>query len=222
MNMTATRLVTLFGSTGKTGRATARALLAAGFSLRAFARRPEALPAEIAGFTVAGDAMNAGDVAAAVKGAAAVVVSLGNSQNPFAMLIGAKRTTHAHICEIGTRNVIEAMRVEGVRRLIVVSSFGVGDTRELATRMTKVFFRLFLKEHMADKEEQEKLVKASGLDWTLIQPVALTDSPAKGQFLVSDRGQVRGGEISRADVAALIVSELGDQLHLSRTVTISG
>ena len=103
--------------------------------------------------------MNPGDVAGAVKGADAVIVSLGNSQNPFAMPFGATRTTAANICEIGTCNVVEAMREGGVRRLIVITAFGVGDTRDLPSGMTKPFFGLLLKEHMADKEKQETLVK---------------------------------------------------------------
>jgi uncharacterized protein YbjT (DUF2867 family) len=169
--------VVLFGSTGGTGRATARALLAAGLKVTAFTRRAETLQPDPALFPFVGDAMNPGDVAGVVKGAVAVVVSLGNSQNPFAMA--------ANICEIGTRNVVEAMREGGVRRLIVITAFGVGDTRDLPSGMTKLFFRLLLKEHMADKEKQENLVKASGLDWTLVQPVALTDRPATGQWFAS-------------------------------------
>jgi uncharacterized protein YbjT (DUF2867 family) len=214
--------VVLFGSTGGTGRATARALLAAGLKVTAFARRAETLQTDPALFPFVGDAMNPGDVAGAVKGADAVVVGLGNSQNPFAMLFGARRTTAANICEIGTRNVIEAMREGGVRRLIVITAFGVGDTRDLPSGMTKLFFRLLLKEHMADKENQETLVKASGLDWTLVQPVALTDRPATGQWFASEDGRIRRPEVSRSDVALFIVSELAGQGHLRRTLTISG
>jgi uncharacterized protein YbjT (DUF2867 family) len=114
------------------------------------------------------------------------------------------------------------MREGGVRRLIVITAFGVGDTRDLPSGMTKRFFRLLLKEHMADKEKQETLVKASGLDWTLVQPVALTDRPATGQWFASEDGRIRRPEVSRSDVALLIVSELAGQGHLRRTLTISG
>ena len=41
---------------------------------------------------VKGDVMNAVDIAPVLVGQDAVVVSFGNSQNPFAMLLGARRT----------------------------------------------------------------------------------------------------------------------------------
>jgi uncharacterized protein YbjT (DUF2867 family) len=114
------------------------------------------------------------------------------------------------------------MRASGARRLVVVTAFGVGATRELPSAMTKLFFRLLLKEHMADKEQQELLVKASGLDWTLVQPVALTDRPATGAWLASDTGQVRRPELTRSDLASFLVRELLEPGHGLQTVTLSG
>jgi len=213
--------VALFGSTGGTGRATTRALLAAGHRVTALARRPETLEASTGLIAIGGDALNKADVARVIAGTDAAIVTLGNSQNPFRMMMGAKRHTAANICEIGTRNVIEAMREAGVKRLIVITAFGVGDTRDLPSGMTKLFFRLLLKEHMADKEKQESLVKASGLDWTLLQPVALTDRPATGQWFASEDGRIRGSEVSRSDVALFIVGELAGQGRLRQTMTIS-
>jgi hypothetical protein len=46
-------------------------------------------------------------------------------------------------------------------------------------------------EHMADKEKQGILVKASNFEWTFVQPVALTHRPASGQWLASDDGRIR-------------------------------
>lgn len=177
--------VTLFGSTGGTGRAVTQLLLGAGHKVTAFCRDLRMLDQHQGLIPHAGDAMNQVDVEGAVTGADAIIVSLGNSQNPFALLLGAKRTTPANICEIGTRNIIDAMGVSGTKRLIVVTAFGVGDTRALPSAMTKLFFRFLLKEHMADKEKQESLVKASNLDWTLVQPVALTSCPASGKWFAS-------------------------------------
>jgi uncharacterized protein YbjT (DUF2867 family) len=214
--------IAVFGATGGTGRAVIKLLLEQGHSVIAFARDPARLPSDPGIVPVTGDAMNEGDVARGVGGADAVIVSLGNSQNPFAMLLGAKRTTPPDICETGTRHIIQAMRGGAARRLIVVSAFGVGDTRAMASPMMRLFFRLVLREHMADKEKQEALVKASGLDWTIMQPVALTDRPAKGAWFASDAGKFGKPELSRADLAAFIAGELADPAHISRTVTISG
>jgi putative NADH-flavin reductase len=210
--------VIVFGSTG----GTCRALAAAGHTVTAFARDPAKLPAIPSVTAVRGDAMNPAEVAAAMPGNDLVIVSLGNSQNPFAMMLGARRTTPADICETGTRNIIAGMRAAGVPRLLVVTAFGIGDTRDRLPFAFKLFYRTVLREHMADKEKQEPLVKASGLDWTLVQPVGLTDGPATGAWLADLNGVIRRQQMSRADVAAFLVSLVDDDRYSRATVALSG
>jgi uncharacterized protein YbjT (DUF2867 family) len=65
-------------------------------------------------------------------------------------------------------------------------------------------------------------VKASKLDWTLVQPFALISGPAKGQWFASEEGKLRKPEVTRADVASFLVSELITPNHILRTVTLSG
>jgi uncharacterized protein YbjT (DUF2867 family) len=213
--------IIIFGSTGGTGLATSAALVAAGHHVTAFARDPSKLPAIPAVTPVRGDVLNPADVSGAVPGHDLVIVSLGNSQNPFAMMLGARRTTPADVCEIGTRNIILAMQASGISRLLVVSAFGIGDTRERLPFAFKLFYRTVLREHMADKEKQEALVKASGLDWTLVQPVGLTDGPATNNWLADTKGVIRRQQMSRADVAAFLVSLVRDEHYSRATVALS-
>jgi uncharacterized protein YbjT (DUF2867 family) len=214
--------VIVFGSTGGTGLATCRALAASGHRVTAFARDPAKLPAIPSVTAVQGDVMNPAEVAAAMPGHDLVIVSLGNSQNPFAMMLGARRTTPADVCEIGTRAIISAMQAAGVPRLVIVSAFGIGDTRERLPFSFKLFYRTVLREHMADKEKQEALVKASGLDWALVQPVGLTDGAATGQWLADTNGVIRRQQISRADVAAFLVTLAVEKQYSRATVALSG
>jgi uncharacterized protein YbjT (DUF2867 family) len=166
--------------------------------------------------------MNAADVAAAVPGHEVVIVSLGNSQNAFALLLGARRTTPVNVCEVGTRHIVAAMQSAAVPRLLVVSAFGVGATRAQLPLAFKLFYRTVLREHMADKERQEAVIRSSGLDWTLVQPVALTDRPATLAILADTGGAIRRSEVSRADVAAFLVSLAGGLRYSRATVTLSG
>jgi uncharacterized protein YbjT (DUF2867 family) len=213
--------VIVFGSTGGTGRAVIASLLAARHEVTAFARDVSALT-EIPGVrSVQGDAMRGADVTAAVPGHDAVVVSLGNSQNPFAMMFGARRTTPPNVCEVGTRNVIAAMEATGTQRLVVVTAFGIGRAGALPLAF-KLFYRTVLREHMADKEKQEVLVKASALDWTLVQPVGLTDAKPTGDWLADSSGNIRRQQISRADVAAFLVSLLEGGSCQRETMALSG
>jgi uncharacterized protein YbjT (DUF2867 family) len=214
--------IILFGSTGGTGLATSAALAAAGHQVTAFARNPAKLPAIPAVTPVRGDVMVAADVNTAVPGHDAVIVSLGNSQNPFAKLLGARRTTPANVCEAGTRNIIAAMQASGIARLLVVSAFGIGDTRSRLPFAFKLFYQTVLREHMADKEKQEAEVKASGLDWTLVQPVGLTDGALTHSWLADTNGVIRRQQMSRADVAAFLVSIAGSGQYSRATVALSG
>ena len=214
--------IVVFGATGGTGKAVIRAALAEGNSVTAFAREPSEVGPAANVRTIGGDAMNKADVVRAIGTDDRVVVSLGSSQRPFRRMFGARRTTPGDVCEVGTRNVIEAMKAAGARRLIVISAFGVGDTREQAPWLVKLFYALLLREQMADKERQEPLIKASGLDWTIVQPVALTDKPPVGRWTASASGDVGAQEISRGDVAAFIVGELAAPAFSGATVTLSG
>ena len=134
----------------------------------------------------------------------------------------ATRDGPPDVCEAGTSNVIAAMQAAGVLRLVCVTSFGVGDTRAAAPLLFRVVFRLFMREVMADKERQERLAKASGLDRTLVQPVGLTDRPAAGHWMASTAGKIGRSMVSRADVGAFIAAEAVQRRHVRETVAFSG
>jgi uncharacterized protein YbjT (DUF2867 family) len=212
--------VVVFGATGGTGRAVISGALAAGHEVTAFARNADRI-APLKGLTVInGDAMDAAQVAPALAGQDAVVISLGNSQNAFGLLFGARRTTPPDICEIGTRNILNALP-QGVR-VIVVGAFGTGDTRANLPFMFKLFYKLILREQMADKERQDLVLKASGAAYTLVQPVALTDKPGVGKWTATMDGTFGKAEVSRADLAGYIIASLVDGSGRSGTVTFSG
>ncbi|NEX20912.1 SDR family oxidoreductase [Thiorhodococcus mannitoliphagus] len=220
--------VVVFGATGKTGRTVALNLLAAGHEVTAFARDPAKFSSHTyEGLTILkGDALNADDVASAVAGQDAVVVSLGDSLNPVVLKLGAKlgvkRNTPPNICEVGTANVIAAMEAASVKRMICITSYGVGDTRNRLSRVFKLWFRVLqLGEQLADKEQQERLVKGCDLNWTLLQPVGLTDGAATGRWLASTSGDRRKRTVSRVDLADFIAQILDGDRYARETVVLS-
>ena len=214
--------IIVFGATGGTGRSLISKLLSHGHSVTAFVREPSRLSPAPGLTVIKGDAMNAADAERAIPGHDAVVISLGNSQLELAVSLGARRTTPADICETGTRNIIAALGPASPVRVIAVTALGVGETRDKIPMAFKVFARLFLREAMADKERQEAVLKASGLDYVLVQPVGLTDGPEAGDWLASTNGETRKMRISRKDVAAFIAAELENPTHHRETVALSG
>ena len=56
-----------------------------------------------------------------------------------------------------------------------------------------------------------KIVRASGLDWTILRPPRLTDKPLSGRYRTRrDLNMHRNFTVSRADVAHLILDACAD------------
>ena len=110
-----------------------------------------------------------------------------------------------------TRILLAAMQRRQVRRLIAVTGFGAGDSREAIGCLQRIPFCLFLGRAYDDKDVQERLIKKSGLDWTIVRPGILTNSSRTGRYRVLvEPSQWRNGIISRADVADFIVGSMDD------------
>jgi nucleoside-diphosphate-sugar epimerase len=133
--------VLVVGATGGSGRAAVNRLLSAGHAVTAFARRAGQF--EIASQRLQvfiGDVMNPSDVERAVQGQDAVIVTLGISENPLRVRILGPSRTPIEVRSAGTRNVVSAMRKQGVRKLVVQSSYGVGETRHRLGLVNRMFF----------------------------------------------------------------------------------
>lgn len=74
----------------------------------------------------------------------------------------------------GTKNVIAAMKENGVKRLVVVTSIGAGDSENQAPFFFKVLMWTAMKKIFADKNNQEKVVQDSGLEYCIVRPGGLT------------------------------------------------
>jgi uncharacterized protein YbjT (DUF2867 family) len=217
------RKVLVVGATGGTGRATIDALIEGGHWVTAFSRHAESLEHSSDRVTLLnGDATNPDDVDRAVAGHDAVIITLGITENPVRVrLFGAARTP-LDVRSAGTRNVIAAMRKHGVRRLVVQSSYGVGETRNSLRWVERLFFSLLLKPQIADTEAQELEVRDSGVDWVLAQPVHLTDEESDQMPFASADGQVREWKISRKGVARFLALAAQGPGYVGQSVALSG
>ncbi len=127
---------------------------------------------------VAGDVLDRDALSKAMVGQDAVAVTLGIPDNPFRVRLTGRASSPLDIRSSGTRAVIDAMREHGVRRLVVQSTYGIGETYAQLPFGLKLFFTLAIRPQVRDHERQEQLVRESGLDWTILRPVVLNDEPA--------------------------------------------
>lgn len=222
-SMEKTKKVLVVGATGGTGRAAISELVRRGHRVTAFSRHAESLEGMPESVTLMnGDATDPDDVERAVAGQDAVVITLGITENPLRVRLFGTARTPLDVRSAGTRNVIAAMRKHGVRRLVVQSSFGVGETRDRLRFIERLYFGLLLKPQIADTELQEHEVRNSGVDWVLAQPVHLTDDEDDALPFASAEGQVRDWKISRNGVARFLALAAQGPDYLGRSVALSG
>lgn len=169
-----------------------------------------------------GDVMDGGEVARAVAGHDAVIVTLGITENPLRVRFFGPARTALDVRSAGTRHVIAAMASGGVRRLVVQTSYGVGETRDRLGFADKLFFTLLLAPQIADTELQERAVIESELDWTIVQPVHLTDGE-EAPIFTSTAGETSGHmQISRRSVGRFLAEAVESPAFLHRSVALSG
>ena len=82
-------------------------------------------------------------------------------------------------------------------------------------------FHLLLRPQIEDTERQEALVLASGLDWTIVQPVHLGDGPQTRQLHLSTDREVEGMRVTRRGVATVLADTAETAQHFHRTIAVS-
>jgi putative NADH-flavin reductase len=188
------RLV-VFGATGGTGAHVVAQAVAEGHEVTAVVRDPQRL-APVDGLRVATAAFEqASALDDAVHGRDAVISALGtDAKGPVS------------VCTDGMTAIVGAMRRTGVRRLVAVSAHGARETHDRSLYSLAVWASL--REKMLDKERMEAVVEASGLDWTVVRPPALSDGARTGDYRTGTRLPVRiWSRISRADLAEFLLAE---------------
>ncbi len=203
--------IALFGATGGTGQQIAVQAMAAGHSVQALVRDPSRLPLQDPRLTViTGDVLDTDAVARTLDAAGVVIVTLGNTANNPDWIVSN-----------GTQVIIDAMKQRHIRRLIVISSIGVGDSKDQVPFAFKMLMKTVIKKPMEDKECQEQIVRASGLDWTIVRPGGLTNGERTGRYRFGLDPKLSAGQVSRADVAEFTLRQIDDLTFLHKTPAIT-
>ncbi|MDI2127737.1 NAD(P)-dependent oxidoreductase [Yinghuangia seranimata] len=208
--------LTILAATGGVGRHVLAQALDAGHTVTAVVRDPSAVT-DTRAATVAADlaTVRPAALAGAFDGADAVLSALGAR--------GAD-DARADVVRNGTRAAVAAMRQAGVRRLVAVSASPVGTVASpqrpsppsrdagdgfLAGRVGYPVLKAVMRDRYADLARMEDELRMSGLDWTALRVVRMTDAPLTGRYRTEvGRNVTRGGAIGRADVAHCMLAVL--------------
>lgn len=213
--------LTIFGATGGTGTHLAEQALAAGYDVTAVVRDPARLTIRTSPSALAtrlqvstADIMDPAAIIPAVAEADAVLTAIGPH--------GTGVTT---VSQDSTRSIIAAMQKAGTRRLLTVSGSIVADEGEsayLRYLIKPMARRTFLRHVCTDMRAAEAEVEATDLDWTIMRPPRLTDGPATGRYRTRiDGGLRRGLTVSRADLAACMLSAISDPATVRTHIAIA-
>jgi len=197
--------VLVIGGTRATGLEVVRQLRARGDEVVVLARpTSDASAAEALGARIVrGDAMNPADLQAALASGRfrAVVSTLGGTN-----LDGPRPDFD------GNRNAVDAARLAGVNRFLLVTVIGAGDSYPAAPWIA----RRILDEVIVEKTKAEDYLKTSGLQYTIIRPGGLLPKEAQGRaYLTADTGSMSW--IRREDLARLTVQALDDDRAIGQT-----
>ncbi len=191
--MTTISKIFLAGASRGVGREIAKCLREQNLSVKAFLRTEntraelEAMGIEV----VIGDALNMADVESAMM----------NSQPIDAVIstIGGLPKDGVRADYLGNKNLIDAAVKAGVKKFILVSSIGSGNSVVALNPQALET----LKPVLIEKEQAEKHLIASGLNYTIIRPGGLKSEPATGNAVFTEDPRI-AGIIHRADVAKLV------------------
>ena len=204
--------IAVFGATGGTGKEVLSQALSKGHEISALVRDPYRLsqttPEKVQ--IVVGDVLNSEVVIETIQDADAVIVTLGH-----------RADSPENTVSEGTRNIIRAMEENNLKRLVVVTSLGVGDSKNQVPFAFKIILKTALRKVMADKENQEKAVKESSLDWVIVRPGGLTDDPARGEYTFGTEDSIMAGSIPRADLAEFVIKQVIEDQFIHKAVAVT-
>lgn len=147
------------------------------------------------------------EVAALLADADAVVFAAGAGPNS-----GPERKDT--VDRAGAVLLADAAEKAGVRRYVLISSFGAGEP---VAKDLDAGWKAYIE---AKTAAEENVSARSGLDWTILRPGKLTDEDPTGSVSLTEP-PLDSGEVTRADVAAVIAQLLDTGSAVRKTLMLT-
>lgn len=119
--------------------------------------------------------------------------------------LGGKRNEASPDFE-GIKNITDAAKAAGVKRMVIVTAIGVGDSNAMMPESLKKI----LQPTMIEKGKGEDYLVASGLDYTIIRPGGLKNGAPTGKAKLVD-DHTAHSDINRSDLGALVATSVTDK-----------
>ena len=193
--------ITIFGASGRTGQHLVRATLKKGYLVKAFVRDGSRLRSQDPRIEVIeGDVCDLVAVERAVIGSNAVLSALGWT-----------KTSRTDVLSEASKNIVAAMEKYQVKRIIVLTGYGVSFPKDppdsLGKKLLHLGIKILLPHLVPDGIRYAKTIVESGLDWTIVRASILSSRKSRGSYQAGyfDPG-IR--MVSREDVADFMVEQI--------------
>ncbi len=207
------KTVVVAGATGRAGRLIVQELVKRGYTVRVLTIPPFD-PPQPEGFSGKGIEFAQGDLTSvtvlekALEGAQYVISALG-SKKPFS---GAENDK---IDNMGNQNLARAAIKKGIKKLVVISSIGAGNSRDAVSCMYKWPMMSVLKA----KGRSEAFIQSCGIDYTIIRPGGYTDNELPDEVAFGEGGKITG-RVKRSQIARACVDALENPAMKNRTLEV--
>jgi putative NADH-flavin reductase len=194
------------GATGRTGQEIVQQALERGHHVTAFVRSLEAVNLKHERLSVLkGNATDENQLFGAMQSHDAVLSALGPRK-------AFKPSSLLHDSALATTR---AMQCSGVKRLLILSA--AAHFPGIPNRIVS----FILRNHMRDSLAMEKVVRESGLDWTIARPPRLTQDNYTTYRSREEAAPNKGFTLSRKAVAAFMLDAIEQKRHFQKIVGIA-
>lgn len=177
--------IVILGATGTTGRLLIQQALHKNYHVTAYVRNANALN-DISGIEVIQGSLEDQTAMQKCFAQADAVVSCLGTRPSFKTLFFANDFQQRSLPKI-----ITAINEAKVKRFILMSSFGIGETKHKASLFLKLVLHSFLAKNLFnDKAIAEQALSDCQVNWTAVYPVMLVDKPATNSSELIELSQV--------------------------------
>lgn len=204
----------VFGATGRTGRHLVQQSLDQGHSVTAFVRELSKLGLQHERLRIVhGDVLNPDSVENAMKGHDVVFCAL-----------GLRKGESTDVLTKGTRNIVQAMKRFGVRRIICVSAAGfLGEQADfLLGKIFLWYVRRYLTRLFGAMEQQYRELEQGGLEWIAVRPILLDEGSRKGKYRIALQDiPSKGLRITTGDTAEFMLRQILSNEYVGKAPAIA-
>ena len=206
--------ILVIGATGQTGRLVVAQGIALGNEMVAYVRHPKKLTPQVGLTIISGELADEERLIQSMHTVDAIVITLGASIKKISEPVLQDNMPH----------IIRAAQAARVKRVVVLSALGVGQTKNNTIFPYKMMTKFLLGKPFQDHELSEQFLADSELHWTTINPGILTNQakPQRSrQFLAKSGHKAPLIPITqRQDVAAALLAVIPKQSTWEQAVIV--